>query len=151
MIVTPAQRWSAVIPIDAVILAAGALLTLGSYLLPWYSDVDRPTRQVTGLGRANDPALELHSARLNWMVAAAAIVALLLATRRLAGQVGASWRHAAAAVSALAAAGALFDFLTVPDGMTPAHGMVFASVGAGATAVGALLCRQRIGRLERRE
>ena len=149
MIVAPAPRSSTVIPGDAVLMIVGALAALGSYLMPWYVSVDRPTLHVTGLGSADDAAVELHSVRLNWMIAAAAVIALVLAARRLTGRASRSWRRAATAAAALATAGAVFDLLTVPDEMTPAHGLVFAVVGAVTLAVGALLCRYRIAQVTR--
>ncbi|MCF8603668.1 hypothetical protein L5I01_09890 [Gordonia sp. HY442] len=147
MIVAPAQRSSAVLPADAVVMGVGALAALGSYLMPWYVSVDRPAQHVTGLGLADDPAIELHSVRLNWMIAAAAIVALVLAVRRLTGRADHSWRRVTAVVAALAVVGAVFDMLTVPDQMAPAHGLMFAIIGAATTATGALLCRRRIGQV----
>lgn len=147
MIVAPAQRPSAVIPGDAVVMGVGALASLGSYLMPWYVSVDRPTLQVTGLGLADDPAIELHTGRLNWMIATAAIIALVLASRRMSGQARRPWRRVAALAAVLAPVGAVFDVLAVPDGMAPAHGLVFAVVGATITAAGAVVCRLRIGRV----
>ncbi|MCF8569216.1 hypothetical protein L5G32_02905 [Gordonia sp. HY002] len=147
MIVAPAQRSSAVIPADAVVMGVGAFAALGSYLMPWYGSVARPAQHVTGLGFADDPAIELHSVRLNWMIAAAAIIALVLAARRLTGRADRSWRRVTDLVVTLAVVGSVFDLLTVPDQMAPAHGLVFAVAGAATTATGALLCRRRIGQV----
>lgn len=144
MIVTPAQRSTTVLPADAVILAVGALASLGSYLLPWYRSVDRPSLWMSGLGTVNDPTFVVASGRLNWMVAAAALGALVLGAARLSGRTDPAWRRVATVTVALAVAGALFDLVAAPDGMAPTHGVMFAAAGAAIVAAGGLVCRRRI-------
>ncbi|MFC3243167.1 hypothetical protein ACFOJ6_13335 [Gordonia humi] len=134
---------SPVCPVDAVLLLVGAIAAVGSYVLPWYVDVDRPTLSVTGLGQVSDPGHAVHSGRLNWMIAAAAIGGLVLGAYRLSGRIRPACRRPATVIAAVAAGGVVFDVLAAPDGMRPTHGLAFAASGAAATAVGALVCRRR--------
>ncbi len=145
MIVNPAHRrvdTTGPFRADIGVAVVGTATAAGAHLLPWYVSVAHPTTTVNGFGQASEPGFVASANHLQWMIAVATIGALMVIAARVTGRTDDAWRHAATVVAALAATGAAFSLLAVPDGMVQADGVWVAAAGAVTIAVGAVLLRR---------
>lgn len=127
---------------DVVVTAAGLLTAAGAHLLPWYASVARPSLTMNGFGRVSEPGYQAHGNHLQWMIAVAAIGAVVLLIVRATGGSDSAWRKVCGTVAAIATVGAVFSVFAVPETMMRADGVWIAAAGSLVTALGALLLQR---------